>query len=200
MKRLVILAVAGLALVACGPGAKIANGKQGAAEALMAGSGATKAASDKATTPVDLTGAVTWTCPKGGQAKLSGFALKVNTTGGANISQTFKLEYLACGVADSDQGVAIYNGSLSVDQSIATSATGVNLEQKFVGHVLVQGAFDDFIDADVTQQISASALSGTGSVSATLVGSITTSSGAYTYNEAVTVTAGRISAEVKAKN
>jgi len=200
MKRLSILAVSTVALLACGPGAKIGNGKQGAAEALMAASGPTKAGSDKAGSPVDLTGAVTWTCPKGGQAKLSGFSIKVNTTGGANISQTFKLEYLACGLADSDQGVAIYNGSMSVDQSIVTGTTGVDLEQKFTGRVLVQGAFDDFIDADVTQKISAGVLNGTGNVSATLVGSITTSSGAYTYDEAVTVTAGRISAVIQTKN
>lgn len=199
MTRLSILAVAALALVACGPGAKIGNGKQGAAEALMAASGPTKAGSDKAGTPVDLTGAVTWTCPKGGSAKLSGFSLNVNTTGGANVSQSFKLEYLSCGLADSDQGVAIYNGSMTVNQTIVTSATGVDLEQKFVGHVLVQGAFDDFIDADVTQKVSAGVLNGTGQVSATLIGSITTSSGAYSYNEAVSVTGGRLSATLPPK-
>lgn len=199
MKRIAILAVGTLALVGCGPGAKIGNGKQGAAEALMAASGPTKAGSDKAGTPVDLTGAVSWNCPKGGTAKLSGFSLNVNVTGGASISQSFKIEYLACGLADSDQGVAIYNGTMALEQKIVTSTSGVDIEQKFVGRVSVQGAFDDFIDANVTQKISAGVLNGTGSVSATLIGTIKTSSGSYDYNEAVTVTGGRITAEIKQK-
>lgn len=201
MKRLfAVMTMSMLGLVACGPGAKIGGGKQGAAEALYGASKATSAGANKQTGGVDITGSISWSCPEGGTAELSGFSVAIDTTGGATVKQTFTAKYNDCGAAKSDQGVAKYNGSWNVTQSVITSANGVSVDQAFKGKVLVQGAFDDFVDADVTQSVLVSGLSSTtGSVSMTLKGTITTSAGTNTYNEEVNVTAGTLTADVSKK-
>ena len=63
VKRIVMLVVFSLALVACGPGAKI-NGKQGAAEAMFAASQPSKASTSAS--PVDVSAK----CPHGGTAEI----------------------------------------------------------------------------------------------------------------------------------
>lgn len=200
MRLIVIAAVSVVGLVACGPGAKIGGGKQGAAEALYAASMPTKAGSDKAATPFDLPlGGVSWSCPQGGTAQLSGFGVDVSTVAGASISQKFTLTYQSCGLAKSEAGTAVYNGSMSVSQSVITGSGGVSVKQAFKGKVQVQGAFDDFIDVDVVQSVDVSALAGTGGVAMTLKGTVATSSGAYAYDEAINVTAGSITADLSKK-
>lgn len=191
--------LAALTLVACGPAAKIGNGKQGAAEALYAASLPTSASADKAATPVDLTGDVTWSCPQGGTAQLSGFSANLVVGGGATIGTKYTLTYKDCGLAKGDVGVARYNGSFAVTKSVLATAGTVSIDQAFKGKVMVQGAFDDFLDADVTQSLQASALNGAGAVSMTLKGTVAVSSGSYVFDEAVNVTAGQLSVAVAKK-
>lgn len=200
MKNLFIVAAAAvLGLSACGGNAKIGGGKQGAAEALMAASAPTKAGSSKATGGVDLTGAVDFTCSEGGTAKLSGFQAVIDTTGGANVSQKFTITYTNCGLAKSDAGTAVYNGTWDVTQSVITSGGNVSVDQKFVGKITVGGAFNDFIDANVTQSVNVSDLGTSAAVSMKLVGTIATSAGSNSYNESLNVTGGKITVDASAK-
>jgi hypothetical protein len=195
VKRILMLVVGSLAMVACGPGAKI-DGKQGAAEALFAASQPSKAKADTAATPVDLTGGINWNCPQGGTAAISGAGISIGTGG---VATSVTLSYKSCGLAKGDVGVAIFNGDMTLAQSVVTGGGNVSVDQSFKGKVLVQGAYDDFLDADVKQSIAVGDLgaSGTG-VSMTLKGTISTSEGTFTFDEAVSVIGGQISAKVQA--
>lgn len=197
MKRLMVVPFVAAAFLACGPGAKIGGGKEGAAQALFAASSVSSSSSGGSGLDV---GNVSVSCPKGGKANLSVVVDTTTLTGAASGTTNLKIAYADCGLAGSDVGTAIYNGALNLAQTFAASAGSANLSQKFSGKVMVQGAFDDFVEADVTQQIAASKLTSTsGAVSMKLVGKITTSSGTYTYDEDVNVTAGSLKAEVTKK-
>ena len=66
---MLMMAALAMAMTACGgPGVKVGGGKDGAAQALYAASGPTSAGAMKATTPIDLTGSQSWSCPEGGSA------------------------------------------------------------------------------------------------------------------------------------
>lgn len=189
VKRILMVVVSSLAMMACGPGAKI-DGKQGAAEALFAGSQPTKA--NTSASPADISA----NCPQGGTASITGAGISIGTGG---VGTSFNMKYNGCGVAKSEQGVAIYNGSLTFSQSVMTSGSNVQVAQAFKGKVLVQGAYDDFLDVDVSQQVAVGDLGATGTgVSVVLKGTISTTEGTFTFDEAVTVTAGKISAKINA--
>jgi hypothetical protein len=190
VKRISMLVVSSLALMACGPGLKI-DGKQGAAEAMFAASQPTKA--NTSASPVDINA----NCPEGGTASITGAGISIGTGG---VGTSFNMKYNGCGVAKNEQGVAIYNGELKFSQSIMTGTT-VNVSQAFKGRITVNGAYDDFLDVDVTQQVAVGDLgaSGTG-VSVILKGSIATSEGSFTFDESVQVTAGKITAKVNANS
>jgi len=177
-----------MALAACGgPGVKLGGGKTGAAQALQAASAPTKSGVNKAAGGIDVTGAVSYDCPYGGTAKLENFNLSVNGNGaGGVVSQSFSLTYANCGLAKSEAGTAVYNGSFQVAQRIEGTASGGTVEQTFKGRVTLSGAFDDFLEADVKQRVAASAL-GAGTASIKLEGSLKTSGGAYTYAEDINV-------------
>lgn len=181
MKRVLMLAVGSLSLVACGPGAKI-DGKTGAAQALLAASQPSKAKAEASSTPVDLTGGISWNCPEGGKADISGAGVSI---GGGNVATQFTLSYAACGLAKADVGTAVFNGDMTFSQSIATGST-VSLNQTFKGKVLVQGAYDDFLDADVTQSVNVGDLGSAGNgVAMTLKGTISTTEGTFTFDESL---------------
>ena len=195
VKRVLALVVSSFVMMACGPGAKI-DGKQGAAEALFAASKPSKAKADPSATPVDLTGGINFKCPEGGTADISGAGISIGTGG---VATSVTLSYKGCGLAKGDLGVAIFNGDMTLAQSVATSGGNVAVDQSFKGKVLVQGAFDDFLDADVKQSIAVGDLGATGSgVSMTLKGTIKTSQDTYTFDESVTVVSGNISAKINA--
>ena len=182
-QMMTVAAMAGLALTGCGVPAKVGGGKTGAAQSLQAASAPTKSGVNKAAGGIDVSGNVDYSCPHGGSATLKDFALSVtgNEAGGV-VAQKFTLTYVNCGLAKSEAGVAIYNGSFEVAQRIEGTASGGTVEQTFKGRVTLSGAFDDFLEADVKQRIAASSL-GQGAVSVKLEGSLKTSSGAYTYAE-----------------
>lgn len=193
MKRIALVALATSALVGCGGTAKIGGGKEGAAQAFFAASSATSAGASRNTQPLDVTGSVSWKCPEGGEASLQGFSVNVGGGGtGANVQQSFTVNYNNCGAAKSDEGVAVFNGPFTVSQSVVTTNGAVSVDQSFKGRIEVRGAFNDFIEADVKQQVAVSGLSSTGGAAVTmkLVGTIKTSTETYTYNEDVAVTAG----------
>ena len=190
---------AALVLVACGPGAKIGGGKQGAAEALYAASGPTSGSTSRTQGVIDVTlSDLSVACRFGGDATMKNFVLKVDTAGlGANVGQQFDMAYNNCGAVKTDVGVANLNGSFKLVQAVQTSTSAVSVSQTFKGKVTFDGAFDDFLEADIVQSVDASALSsGSGQVSVVLKGTLTDSSGTYTYDEAVNVTAGTLSVQV----
>lgn len=198
VKRVLMLVVGSLALVACGPGAKI-DGKQGAAEALFAASKPSQAKASPGTTPVDLTGNVNWNCPEGGKASITGAGISIGTGSTTTVGTQFTLKYENCGLAKSDVGVAIFNGSMTFSQNVSAGAGSASVDQKFKGRLQVQGAYDDFLDADVTQQIAVGDLGANGTgVSMVLKGTIATSEGSFTFDESVSVIAGKISAKIDA--
>ena len=116
-----------------------------------------------------------------------------------DLGTSFNMKYNGCGVAKSDIGVAIYNGELKFSQSIMTSGASANISQAFKGRITVVGAYDDFLDVDVSQSVAVGDLgaSGTG-VSVVLKGTITTSESTFTFDESIEVTAGKISAKITA--
>lgn len=199
MMTMAVAAVSAMTMLACGGGAnaKVGGGQAGAAQALAAASAPTKAASERSATPVDLTGDLTWACPHGGQARLSGFQ-NVSVQGGIGVSvaQAFRVTYESCGLAQSDVGTAIYSGTLDVTQKVEVSQGGVFIDQQLKGRLTIGGAFEDFLDTDVTQRVAVTALDGKGSVDMELKGSLANSSGSYTYDGSISVTEGSLPAVV----
>lgn len=193
VQRVLMVVVGSLVMMACGPGAKI-DGRQGAADAMFAASQPSKA--NTAASPIDVSAK----CPHGGTAQISGAGISIGVGGGgANVGTTFNMKYNGCGVAKNDLGIAIYNGELKFTQSVMAGGSSANVSQGFKGKVLVQGAYDDFLDVDVSQEVAVGDLgaSGTG-VSVVLKGSITTSEGTFTFDESISVVAGQISAKITA--
>jgi hypothetical protein len=201
MKKTILSLLSAIcALSGCGPGAKIASGKQAAAEALYAATMPSGAKASQTANPAD-TLSITFGCPQGGNAELSGFqiaSLGVNAMG-IDVAQQFTATYKACGLAKSEAGVAVYNGAMTIIQGVKAATSGASVEQKIKGRVSVQGAFDDFLETDVSQSVAVSSLSGSGAVSMVLKGTVTNGSGSYTFDETVNITAGQISAQVTKK-
>lgn len=186
MKKALVMA-ATVALMGCGGAAKVGGGKAGAAQALQAASAPTKAGVDKLSAGLDVAGGgvVSWTCPHGGKAELKDFKVSVDGTAGAGtVAQTFNVTYLRCGLAKSEAGVALYDGTFQVSQRVEGNANGGTVEQTFKGRVALEGAFNDFLEADVKQRVAISSL-GSGSVAVRLEGSLTTSGGTHRYAEEV---------------
>jgi hypothetical protein len=196
--NLAIAAIAFAALTACGPGAKIASGKEGAAQALYGASGAASKGQDPYGQPIDYSLTASYKCREGGDAKLSGFSAVTDFTGGGvSVGQSFDIQYNNCGAVKTKAGVAILNGKWTATQGVVTTGTSVDVQQKFKGKILFQGSMDDYLDADVVQTVAVNAADiSTGSVSMVLKGTISDSSGTYTYDEAISVTAGDISVTV----
>ncbi len=183
-----------LTLVACGPHAKIGGGKQGAAEALFAASGPTK---ESTSVGQGINTAVTdrsVACRYGGQATLKNFSVDVQQ---GHVSALYDVAYENCGASNSEAGTVVLGGAWKATQLVDTAQGNVKVAQTFKGKIIFGGAFDDFLDADIVQSVDVSSLgTGTGSVAVTLKGTMTNSSGTYTYDEAVNVTAGNVSVAV----
>jgi hypothetical protein len=205
--RLSLLALATTALVACGGGAKIGGGKEGAAKALFdasqpAGQGGNKSQQglnvsglglnvsglvDPRTlaSAADTSIEVAVDCAKGGSVKLK---LDLTSSGSQSAGFKYKVSYDKC----SQDGVNSFKGDMTMEYSFAGTGTSLELAMRLKGKIEISGDIDDFIDADVTESVAFSATSATsGSVTVKLNGSIKTSDGSYTYaNESLTITAG----------
>lgn len=201
MRIFVISAVVTVAS-ACGPGAKIGGGKQGAAEALYASSTPTKPAGDTLSSGIELPREFKINCPEGGTATLTDFHPVVRLSDyEVGVGQGFIAQLNDCGAANSHFGVARLHGDMNVKQTIVAGSrdgkTYAAIRQRLNGRVDVRGAFDDFLEADIIQYIEAAAFANRGAqVEMTLKGTIETSSGKYSFDETVKVTAGELNAEI----
>ncbi len=197
-----VIFAAALSFAACGPKAEIGDGQQGAAEALYAaGTPAISSTASNAASPltINFTGDTSVACRFGGSADFKDFGLATDTGGtGFSSGAKFTLSYDNCGIVRSSAGTAIFNGSFDVTQSIVTTNSTVTLAQTFKGKVTVGGAFDDFLQADVTQNLDVSGVNATDGarVSESLVGTVADDSGSFTFNNRVSVTAGNLSVQV----
>lgn len=205
--RLSLLALATTALVACGGGAKLGGGKEGAAQALFAASQPAGQGGNKSQNGLNVSGLglnvsglvdprtlvsgadssleVGVDCAQGGSVKLK---LDLTSLGSQSGSFKYNVKYDDC----SQDGVNKYKGDLTMEYSFVGTGTSLDLAMRLKGKVEISGDIDDFIDADVTETISLAATSATsGTVTVKLNGSIKTSEGNYTYaNETLTITAG----------
>jgi|GEM_PF-1248459 len=192
--RFSLLAVATTALVACGGGAKLGGGKEGAAKALFEASqpagkgGNTNGQSllKALASGADITGdlEVEVACSQGGAVKLK---LDLSSAGTGSQTGSFKydLEYKDC----NEDGVNKFKGKMTMEFIFAGTETSIDLSLRLKGKIEISGDIDDFIEADVTETFSASATSATsGTVSIKLNGTIKTSEGSYVYNnESITI-------------
>ena len=198
--RSTLLASLALALTACGgSGAKLAGGKEGAAQALFmasqAGSSALSAASTgrraSANRPsMDMSA----DCAKGGKV-----TLRFDVDESADYSEggefSYELDYDGC----NQDGRNAFDGTLLT--SLVTDAVdseSFSMATKLKGKLDISGEVDDFIDADITQSLDfdlADLEAGVGTVVVRLSGTIKTSTATYTYDGSpVTVTVGELPA------
>jgi hypothetical protein len=175
-----VAAVAG-GLVACGGGAPLAPTKEAAAQALFASSNYANPPTSGAN-GAGLSAEVATDCRRGGRAKvkydLDSFLQQGSST---DVAFTFDVIFENC----SDDGETTMNGTLTTGYDLS-SADPYNAELALTmkGRVNFSGAVSDFVDANVVQHISIEQHgTSSGSVSVRLSGTITTSSGTYTYDE-----------------
>lgn len=194
--RLSLLAAAATALVACGGGAKLGGGKEGAAKALFEASqpagkgGSTNGQSllKALASGADYTGKaeLTVNCAQGGSVKMKLDLTSITDGSGSTGSLKYELEYKNC----NEDGANEFDGKVKMELSIAGTGTSLELALKLKGKIEISGEIDDYIEADVTETISVAATSATsGTVTIVLNGTIKTSEGSYVYNnEAITIT------------
>ena len=188
--RTVVAVGIAAALSACGPGMKLQSGKQAAAEAVYALSGPTSGGFGG--------GAFNASCAKGGSVGFEGFQLNVNTGGGgASVGQTLSLSYKGCSVA-TQAGTMVLNGTIDVTQYVAAGTAGASVQQGFKGKMYLQGAFDDFLDMEVTEGIDVTTGGQGTSAAVVLKGSVANSTGSYSFNDTISVTPGTVSVQVSA--
>jgi len=195
--RLSLLAVATSALVACGGGAKLGGGKEGAAKALFEASQPAGKGGNSSSQGLNVSGLVdpralasaagtnlevAVDCAHGGSVKLK---LDLTSTGTQAGSFKYDLEYKDC----NEDGVNEFKGTMTMEFSFAGTSGSLEMALRLKGKIEISGDIDDFIDADVTETISVAATSATsGSVTVKLNGTIKTSEGSYAYaNESVTI-------------
>jgi hypothetical protein len=188
--RLSILAVAAAALAACGGGAKIGGGKEGAAKALFqASQPAGKSGSSGQNILVALanaasvTGEATVNCASGGSVKV---AVDISSVGNQSGVIKYNVEYKSC----NQDGVNEFDGSMAMSLSLSGTATTAELALHLKGKIEISGDIKDFLDADITETIAIAATSATsGTVTVKLNVTIKTSENSYSYvNESLTIT------------
>jgi spore coat protein U-like protein len=184
----VLLSAVTSALVACGGGAKLGGGKQGAAKALFSASqpaGKSTSAQGLNVSGLDLralasaakaAGSVTVSCLKEGSLKME---LDVSSGAPQTGSFSYKVSYDGC----SQDGANTYDGSLTMTMTVTGTANSAELAIHMKGKIEISGDIEDFLDADVTQTTSITLTSATsGTVSVRLDGTIETSGHRYVYD------------------
>ena len=188
--RSVLLASLALALTACGgSGAKLAGGKEGAAQALFmatqAGSGAMTAAGSGrrvSATRVAPEMDMSVDCAKGGKVSMSfDFDESADYSNGGELAYT--LDYDGC----SQDGRNSFDGTLlsSIVTDVDAGNESFSMATKLKGKLDISGEVDDFVEADITQSMDfdlSDVQSGTGTVVVRLFGTIKTSTATYTYD------------------
>ena len=196
--RLSLVAAVALAITACGGGAKLGGGKEGAAEALFQASGpaaSTKGSIARLQSSGATTGEVKVDGQKSGSVTLSFDITETDTSSGA-IAYNVKYDNF------SDDGKNFYSGYMDLkikfnfDFTNTSSSGSMVLTMK--GKMDISGEISDFLDADITQTVDFNALSNqSGAVVVTLNGKISTSTETHVYNnETISFTAdGQLPAE-----
>lgn len=189
--------VVALFAVGCGGTAKIGGGKMGAASAALAASQPTQS-SDVNMVSL-LFGSMSVKCKLGGEVRMKDFKFNVAAgNGGASTDFGFTAEYANCKSATSDAGDAVFNGTLSVSNLTKASDAGALLQQTLKGRLTVGGAFNDFLDTDLVQELAAGTANGP-MVSLVMKGSIANSGGSYSFDESITVASDKIAVDISTK-
>ncbi len=178
----VALTLGALVLVGCG-GRPLAEGKEAAAGALFQASRGALNVPGGALAQVMNSGAlgeVKINCSRGGNV-----AIRINLQSDEQQQLGFDLAYDGC----SFDGRTSMRGTLHVSLEVVSTETSVSMGMHLQGRVEFWGEISDFIDVNVTETVAQSDLtSPTFSVSLTLNGTISTSSGTYTFeNEALVI-------------
>ncbi len=202
--RLTLLSAVAAGLAACGGGAKLGGGKEGAAQAAFqasqpVGSFAEKSQQrliDQALASGALSVSAAEPCPHGGEIKVAVDLSDIINGEPGYVRFAYDATYDACNMDGKNE----YNGTMKTTVTFEgdTSTTGasVNLIYKLDGKLTVEGEINDFVDADnLTMTLSATANSATegASVNMTLNGTIQTSSETHVYtNDAIDFTVGEL--------
>lgn len=210
--RMAVAGVLAAGVLGCGQGAqKIGGGKEGAVAALSLINGSTKNSGSLmllAGQPVTVSssGEASVTCEHGGTAAIKGFTLKINTGATTTLEQSYTLTFDKCAAHTYDNPDTaaietekiILDGSMTVAQNIAVTTGGAgnygNVSQTLKGKITFGGAFNDYLDANVTEKLDWAALSAKNAqVSIVVDGTIATSSESHTFsNETHSIKAGVI--------
>jgi hypothetical protein len=177
------IALAAVALVGCG-GRPLAPGKEAAAGALFqssrGASGTPGMLAQVMNSGVGNFTEVKVSCPHGGQVAIQ---FTVNVTD-PQASITYDLVYDGC----SFDGHTSMKGTLHMTYDITTSGPSVDLAMNLNGHIEFWGDISDHIDANITETVHQGDLNSPAtSVSITLDGTISNSSGTYTFDNEVLV-------------
>lgn len=187
--RFAVFAAVASTLVACG-GAKLAPNKEAAAQALFQSSEYSQPPSSSAS-GADLNLEVRTDCPHGGYAAIKyDFGTFTGNPDGSTGELAYDVRFDNC----SKDGSTSMTGTLTTRFQVdARNPMSPEVVLGLRGRINFSGEVSDFVEADVTERISISSIGAdSGSVSVTLSGHLTTSSGRYEYDasETITFTAG----------
>lgn len=194
--RVSLISLVSLGLFACG-GARIANNREAAASAAFAasrGAGASQSnpirmALDNVNAATSISSTTTASCPHGGSVAVAIDISSIDQSG----NMSFDVTYSNCNY-DGDTSL---NGTVTMGLNwVVDGSASAAMALTMNGRVTFSGAISDFVEMNLTETVDATRLSDTsGTVSIVLDGTVTTSSGSYTYNhETVTITADGIEA------
>jgi len=185
MKNLIRISVAlgAFVLVGCGGRPLAANKEAAAGAVFQASRGALGAPGMLAQVMSSAAlGEIKVNCQRGG-------SVAIKFTVDASGEQTgigYDLVYDGC----SFDGHSSMRGTLHMTFETVTTETSVALALHLVGKVSFSGEISDFVDVDITENVTAGELTSPGvTVSLTLDGAITTSSGTYTFADEIVVVA-----------
>jgi len=192
--RLTMLSAMATGLVACGGGAKLGGGEDGAAQAAYQASkpagrfgSISKQLVERAlASGATANAAFTARCTKGGKASLTLDAINLGQNGAINYS----VSYDGC----SEDGRNEYNGTVASSLRFALHEDfgGFSFITTMKGRLTIEGEISDFIEMDTTLTMAVGATSTTaGNVKLIADGTVTTSGGSYTYvNKTLDLSAG----------
>jgi hypothetical protein len=191
--RLTVVSAMAAGLAACGGGAKLGGGKEGAAQAAYQASKPLGRNGNTAQRLVDqalASGATNVTlsanCTRGGKASLVLDASNI----GQNGVLTYNVTYDACNEDGKNEYDGTMEASLKFDMD-PKSGSG-SLISTLKGKLTIEGEISDFIDANVklTMSVTSSSTS-SGNVKLVMDGTVKTSGGSHTYaNETLDISAG----------
>ncbi len=84
---------------------------------------------------------------------------------------------------------------MQVTQRVFLVGPRSDIAQTFSGRLTIGGAFDDFLETEITQTVTLADLGAERSVAAVFKGSVSNRSGSYTFDESVNITAGQLTSE-----